>query len=314
MKHVFGPVSSKRLGQSLGVDLLPLKSCTWNCLYCQLGKTRNLITERQEFFPREEILEEIRSALSEKGNIDWITFVGSGETMLYKGIGWLIAEVRKLTSIPIAVITNGSLFYLPEVRREVLEADAVLPSLNAGSEELHQLIGRSSREFTFRRHLEGLAALRREYAGKLWIEVMLLGGINDSDEALNDIACALREIDPDMVHIVLPTRPSPDQVVQLPAEERIDRAIAIFSDVAPVVHPSKGVMDLSGAADILQAVTAIVSRHPVQQRELQKALENCFPGDRNKASESMNALLESGRFSIVDHNGEPYWVLSGGKD
>ncbi|NTW11587.1 MAG: radical SAM protein, partial [Chlorobiaceae bacterium] len=307
MKHVFGPVSSKRLGQSLGVDLLPLKSCTWNCLYCQLGKTRNLITERQEFFPREEILEEIRSALSEKGNIDWITFVGSGETMLYKGIGWLIAEVRKLTSIPIAVITNGSLFYLPEVRREVLEADAVLPSLNAGSEELHQLIGRSSREFTFRRHLEGLAALRREYAGKLWIEVMLLGGINDSDEALNDIACALREIDPDMVHIVLPTRPSPDQVVQLPAEERIDRAIAIFSDVAPVVHPSKGVMDLSGAADILQAVTAIVSRHPVQQRELQKALENCFPGDRNKASESMNALLESGRFSIVDHNGEPYW-------
>ncbi|NTU97303.1 MAG: radical SAM protein [Chlorobiaceae bacterium] len=314
MKHVFGPVSSKRLGQSLGVDLLPMKSCTWNCIYCQLGKTRKLITRREEFFPRREILDEIRSALDEKGKIDWITFVGSGETMLYEGIGWLIAEVKKLTAIPVAVITNGSLFYLPEVRREVLGADAVLPSLNAGSEELHRLIGRPASGLGFRRHVEGLSALRKEYKGKLWVEVMLLGGINDSDEALQDIASALREIDPDMVHIVLPTRPAPEQLVHLPSGERIDRAIAIFSDVATVVHPSKGVMDLSAATDLLQAVTAIVSRHPVQQRELQKAVENCFPGDEAKASETVGALLESGMFLIVDHNGEPYWVMNTQKD
>lgn len=311
MKHVFGPVSSRRLGQSLGVDLLPLKSCSWNCVYCQLGKTGKLITERHEFFPRTEILEEIRTALQEGGKLDWITFVGSGETMLYKGIGWLVTEVKKLTSIPVAVITNGSLFYLPEVRREVLEADAVLPSLNAGSEELHRRICRPSRELDFRRHLDGLVALRKEYRGKLWIEVMLLGGINDTDKALQDIADALKEIDPDMVHIVLPTRPAPDQVVHLPSEERIDRAIAIFSEVAPVVHPVKGVMDLSGAADLLHAVTAIVSRHPVQQRELLKAVESRFQGDALKASEAMGILLESGRFTIIDHNGEPYWVMKG---
>ena len=127
MKYVFGPVSSKRLGQSLGVDLLPSKSCTWNCLYCQLGKTRDFVTERQEFFPREEILEEIRQSLKVSTNLDWITFVGSGETLLYKGIGWLIAETKKLTTVPVAVITNGSLLYLPEVREELLFADAVLP-------------------------------------------------------------------------------------------------------------------------------------------------------------------------------------------
>jgi wyosine [tRNA(Phe)-imidazoG37] synthetase (radical SAM superfamily) len=313
MKHVFGPVSSKRLGQSLGVDLLPLKSCTWNCLYCQLGKTRKLITERQEFFPRAEILDEIREALAEKGKIDWITFVGSGETMLYKGVGWLIAEVKKLTAVPVAVITNGSLFYLPEVRSEVLEADAVLPSLNAGTKALHDRIGRPAPGLGFRRHVEGLAALRKEYRGKLWIEVMLLGGINDSDEALKDIAAVLREINPDMVHLVLPTRPAPDQLVHLPSEERIDRAIAVFSQVTTVVHPAKGVMDLSAAPDIIQAVTAIVSRHPVQQRELLKAIENCFPDDSMKASETMRTLSESGRFSIVDHNGEPYWVMKGDK-
>ncbi len=314
MKHVFGPLSSKRLGQSLGVDLLPPKSCTWNCIYCQLGKTRKLITERQEFFPKEEILDEIRRAIEEKRAIDWITFVGSGETMLYKGIGWLISEVKKLTSIPVAVITNGSLFYLPEVRREVLEADAIMPSLNAGSEALHDRIGRPAHDLGFHRHVEGLAALRKEYRGKLWIEVMLLGGINDSDEALTDIAEALREIGPDMVHIVLPTRPAPDQVVHLPSEERIKRAIAVFSEVAPVVHPAKGVMDLSAETDLLEAVTAIVSRHPVQQRELQKAVENCFSGDRQKASDAMTSLLKSGRFAIVDHHGEPYWVMKGEKE
>jgi wyosine [tRNA(Phe)-imidazoG37] synthetase (radical SAM superfamily) len=309
MKHVFGPVSSKRLGQSLGVDLLELKSCTWNCVYCQLGNTRRPMTERQEFFPRGEILDEIRRAIAEPGHIDWITFVGSGETMLYKGIGWLIAEVRKMTSIPVAVITNGSLFYLPEVRAELSEADAVLPSLNAGSEALHRKISRPAPGFTFRRHMEGLAAFRQEYRGKLWIEVMLLGGINDSDEALHDIAEALKKINPDMVHLVLPTRPAPEQLVHLPCEERIRRAIAVFSEVTAVMHPSKGVMDLTSARDLLQAVTAIVSRHPVQQRELQRAIENCYPGDGIMAEEVMKNMLASGRFSIIDHNGEPYWVM-----
>ncbi|TLU82892.1 MAG: radical SAM protein [Chlorobium sp.] len=310
MKHVFGPVSSKRLGQSLGVDLLPPKSCTWNCVYCQLGKTRKLMTERQEFFPREAILDEIRTAIAGKENIDWITFVGSGETMLYKGVGWLVSEVKKLTSIPVAVITNGSLLYLPEVREELLEADAVLPSLNAGSEALHDRIGRPAPGLTFRRHIEGLAAFRKEYKGRLWIEVMLLGGINDSDEALQDIADVLKEINPDMVHLVLPTRPAPEQEVHLPSEERIERAITILSQVAAVVHPAKGIMDLTGSPDLLQAVTAIVSRHPVQQRELQKAVENCFSGEKEKAAGMMKTLLESGRFRIIDHNGEPYWVIS----
>ena len=311
MKYVFGPVSSKRLGQSLGVDLLPPKSCTWNCVYCQLGKTRKFVTERQEFFPREEILEEIREALELHKGLDWITFVGSGETMLYKGIGWLIGEVKKLTSTPVAVISNGSLLYLPEVREELLQADAVLPSLNAGSEALHVQIDRPADGLTFQQHIEGLVAFRREYHGKLWIEVMLLGGINDSDEALRDLSEVLKEINPDMVHLVLPTRPAPEQEVHLPSEESIERAIAILSEVTTVVHPLKGSMDLKGAPDLLHAVTAIVSRHPVQQRELQKAIEECFADESNKASEVMKEMLATGRFRLVEHNGEPYWVSAG---
>ncbi|NTV06536.1 MAG: radical SAM protein [Chlorobiaceae bacterium] len=310
MKYVFGPVSSKRLGQSLGVDLLPPKSCTWNCVYCQLGKTRKFVTEREEFFPREEILEEIRQALVLNTSLDWITFVGSGETMLYKGIGWLIGEVKKLTATPVAVITNGSLLYLPEVRAELLQADAVLPSLNAGSEALHAAIDRPATGLTFRQHVEGLAAFRREYTGKLWIEVMLLGGINDSDDALRDLAAVLKAINPDMVHIVLPTRPAPEQEIRLPSEDRIERAIAILSEVTTVVHPVKGFMDLRNAPDLLEAVSAIVTRHPVQQRELQKAIADCFPAESDKAASVMQEMLATGRFRLVEHDGEPYWMMN----
>ena len=314
MKYVFGPVSSKRLGQSLGVDLLPPKSCTWNCIYCQLGKSRKFVTERQEFFPREEILEEVREALTVNTGLDWITFVGSGETMLYKGIGWLVAEVKKLTNTPVAVITNGSLLYLPEVRQELLQADAVLPSLNSGSEDLYELIDRPAAGLTFLQHREGLKAFRREYKGRLWIEVMLLGGINDTDVALNDLANVLEEIHPDMVHLVLPTRPAPEQEIRLPSDERLEQAIAILSKVAVVINPLKGNMDLRNAPDMLEAITAIVSRHPVQQRELHKAVADCFPGEAQKADDILSGLFASGRFGLVEHNGEPYWVFQKGEN
>ena len=309
MKYVFGPVSSKRLGQSLGVDLLPPQSCSWNCVYCQLGKTKKFVTERQEFFPREEILEEIREAIAANTSLDWITFVGSGETMLYKGVGWLIGEVKKFTSTPVAVITNGSLLYLPEIREELLQADAVLPSLNAGSETLHIQIDRPASGLTFRQHVDGLIAFRSVYIGQLWLEVMLLGGINDSNEALYDLADVVKEINPDMVHLVLPTRPAPEQDVHIPSEERIEQAIAILSTVTTVVHPVKGTMDLRSAPDMLKAVSAIISRHPVQQRELQKAIADCFPGDNDKVSAVMQDMLATARFKLVDHGGEPYWVM-----
>lgn len=310
LKHVFGPVSSKRLGQSLGVDLLPMKSCTWNCVYCQIGRTKHYVTERCEFYPPEEILKEILDALQAGTHIDWITFVGSGETLLYKDIGYLIEEVKKMTAIPVAVITNGSLFHLEEVRRELLHADAVLPSLNAGSEELYERIDRPASGFTFKQHLDGLIQFRQEYKGKLWVEVMLLNGLNDSDEALNELAAAMKLVAPDMVHLVLPTRPAPEQQVVLPDNERIDRAVVILSTAAPVLHPAKGSMDLSSATDLLEAVTAIVFRHPVQEKELSAALLVRFSGDHERADQTMKELFCSGRFGTKEQAGEIYWIPS----
>jgi len=173
MKYIFGPVPSRRLGQSLGIDTIPLKTCNWNCVYCQLGRSIPLTNERRECFPREEILAEAKSALTAHppGEIDWITLVGSGEPTLHTGIGWLIRQVKELTTIPVAVITNGALLYLPEIRAELSEADAVLPTLDAGSAALYRKINRPHPKVTFKRHLQGLIDFRKEYRGKLWVEV-----------------------------------------------------------------------------------------------------------------------------------------------
>lgn len=310
MNYVFGPVSSKRLGQSLGVDLLPSKSCTWNCVYCQLGRTRDYVTERREFFPKEEILSEILDAVASGKPIDWITFVGSGETTLYKGLDWLIAEVKKASKIPVAVITNGSLLSDPEVRRELLEADAVLPSLNAGSPELFERIDRPAPGFSFEKHVEGLRLFRQEYRGKLWVEVMLIRGLNDSEEALNDMAAVLVEIRPDMIHLVMPTRPAPESFVGIPDEEIIQRAVFILSSSAPVLNPAKGEMNLGSADGLLDTVSGIATRHPVQEIELKMALSKLFAGDAVKVREAMEMLLASGRFEKLLQGGELYWIIN----
>ncbi|NTU53861.1 MAG: radical SAM protein [Chlorobiaceae bacterium] len=309
MKHVFGPISSKRLGQSLGVDLLPSKSCTWNCVYCQLGRTQRFVTERCEFFPKEEILAEILQAVETREKIDWITFVGSGETTLYKGLDWLIGRVKQLATIPVAVITNGSLLSLPEVRRELLEADAVLPSFNAGSAELFERIDRPAPGFGFERHVEGLRQFREEYSGKLWIEVMLIAGMNDSEGALRDMAAVLSTIRPEMIHLVLPTRPAPEGFVAVPDEDRIRRAVFILSAAAPVVHPAKGEMALDSADNLLETVSEIAVRHPLQERELEAALGKLFDGDHSKVHEAIAGLLSSGRFEKVHQGDDLYWII-----
>lgn len=312
MKHVFGPVSSKRLGQSLGVDVLPPKSCTWNCIYCQLGKTRIYVTERREFFPREEILAEIKQAIDGSAAIDWITFVGSGETTLYKGLGWLIREIKKITDIPVAVITNGSLLSFEEVRDELLQADAVLPSLNAGSAELFDRIDRPAPGFTYERHIEGLIEFRKVYHGMLWVEVMLIAGMNDSTEALLDIALVLEKVKPDTVHLVLPTRPSTESSVRLPSENAIARARFILSHVVKVVHPVKGSMNLKSTADIIETVIAITKRHPLQERELRNALDELIPDEPDQVELVIRQLLGSGKFkTVMLQDGEVYWVPAG---
>jgi wyosine [tRNA(Phe)-imidazoG37] synthetase (radical SAM superfamily) len=306
MSFVFGPLPSRRLGQSLGVDPLPLKVCNWNCVYCQLGRTVPLCNERREYFPRENILAQVREVLAghTPGTIDWVTFVGSGETTLHSGLGWLIRQVKRLTDIPVAVITNGSLLHLAEVREELAVADVVMPSLDAGSAGLYRRITRPVPALSFESLLEGLVAFRREYRGRLWIEVMLMKGINDSQEALQDIADVLQRIQPDQVHINLPSRPPAEPTVQPPDEEALRRAMAILGSRANVVTASSGPFDLSGHENVADAVAAIISRHPMREEELRHTLERWSPG---QVDEALQQLVSGGQAQVVERNGERVW-------
>ena len=306
MKYVYGPVPSRRLGQSLGIDTIPLKTCNWNCVYCQLGRTEPLVNQRDDYFPPDEILTEIREVLDshKPGEIDWVTFVGSGEPTLHASIGWLIRKVKEQSDLPVAVITNGSLLYLPEVRLELLAADAVLPSLDAGTAVLYRKINRPHPEVTYKRLIEGLIAFRSEFAGKLWVEVMLVKGLNDTEDALRDIAAALSLIEPDEVHINLPTRPPVEIWVQPPDEGGLLRARAILGDIARVVHPAEGSFDLSEYDNLVDAVIGIITRHPMRQEELERTLEKWAPGQ----VEVVLAELEtSGRAQVVERYGVHFW-------
>jgi len=309
MRYVYGPVPSRRLGQSLGIDTIPSKTCNWNCVYCQLGRTIPLTNERREYFPRDEILGEVKEALSAHapGAIDWVTFVGSGEPALHSGIGWLIRQVKALTDRPVAVITNGALLYLPEVREELAAADAVLPSLDAGEPELFRTINRPHPHTTFERLLQGLIEFRREFRGKLWVEVMLVRGLNDTPEALAAIAQALQKIGPDAVHINLPTRAPVETWVQPPDDEGLMRAVAALGAMARVVHPAQGSFDQSGCHDVTEAVVAIITRHPMREEELIQTLDRWAPG---RISEALHALLADGRAQVVERYGSRFWSIA----
>ena len=310
MKYVFGPVPSRRLGKSLGIDPIPLKTCNWNCVYCQLGRTRPLTNVQREYIPRQDILNDVREALATHlpGEIDWITFVGSGEPTLHSGLGWLIRKVKSLSNLPVAVITNGTLLYQPELRADLSPTDAVLPSLDAGNACLYRKINRPWPKLTFDLLQEGMIAFRREYTGQLWVEVMLVKDLNDTVESLQEIAVALKQIRPDQVHLLLPTRPPAESWVQPSDESGVQRALAILGAVANVIMPaSDSDIKITSVADgdnLEQVILGIVTRHPMHEKELFNVLNTWSNED---VYLTLEKLLTASKVQVIKRHGQSFW-------
>jgi len=239
-----------------------------------------------------------------------VTFVGSGEPTLHSGLGAIIRQVKAHTTIPVAVITNGSLLYLPEVRADLILADAVLPTLDAGSADLYRRINRPWPELTFDSLVGGLLAFRSEYSGKLWVEVMLVRGMNDSEEALRDLATVLERIQPDQVHLSLPVRPPAESWVRPADEEGLLRAQAILGDVARVLSPAQGEFDLRSCEDVSEAILSIITRHPMREDDLFTSIQRWPDEDVRQILES---LSESGKAQLVTRYGVRFWAASGTK-
>ncbi len=308
-KYVFGPVPSWRLGNSLGVDPIPLKTCNWNCVYCQLGRSQPVTLGRARYVPERAVIHEVETTLASLGprEIDWVTFVGCGETLLHSNIGWMLREAKQLTHIPIAVITNGSLFSHSDIRRDVAVADAVLPSLDVGTEDLFRRMNRPHHRATFERHTQGLTAFRDEYDGQIWIEVMLVRELNDGEHELQETAELLKRLRPDEIHINGPTRSPVEQWVECPDPTAVVRAANIFESVAPVrvVRSTAGSLSLTAGESVVDAALQILTRHPLSQAELQQALEQRAPG---RAQEIIAQIEACGRARKVVRCGTEYWV------
>ncbi|MCX6354912.1 MAG: radical SAM protein [Candidatus Aureabacteria bacterium] len=206
-KRIFGPVPSRRLGFSLGVDIIPYKTCPLDCVYCQLGRTTDRTILRKSYVPAGEVLTELEEALGRGGKIDWITFSGSGEPTLHSGIGEMIRQVKKMTDIPVAVLTSGTLLCDPFVREKLRTADLVVPDLDAGSERVFRKINRPHPDLDFQEVVEGIAHFVSDFPGRVWLEVMLVRGVNDSPREIERIAALAAKIRPARVQLNTVVRP-----------------------------------------------------------------------------------------------------------
>lgn len=272
-KYIFGPVPSRRLGRSLGVDLVPYKTCTFDCIYCDLGRTTHKTILRQPFVSSEEIQRELELTLSilEK-RPDYITLSGSGEPTLNENMGEIIRKVKEVTSIPIAVLTNGSLLSLEEVRKDLLQADFVLPSLDAITPAFFEYINRPHQSLKIEEIISGLIQFRKQYRGQIWLEVLFCRGVNDGREEIEKFKEVIENIQPDKVQLNTPVRPPAEDFafpltsVQLEEiRERLgDKAEIIPEFTAPLGEEINSVKD----AEILN----LIKRRPCTTEDISKAL------------------------------------------
>jgi len=227
-KYLYGPVPSRRLGLSYGVDIVPFKVCTLDCVYCQLGRTVEKAIERKDFTPIEAILAELREALTEGSKADFVTIGGSGEPTLHCRLGELVDGIKGITDIPVALLTNGTLFERRDVRGDCAKVDVVLPSLDAGDEQTFRRIDRPEPTISLENVISGLCALREECAGQIWIEVFLVPSINTAPRQIAHIKEAIDRIRPDKVQLNTAVRPTADpNVVKLSAEKLQDIALRL---------------------------------------------------------------------------------------
>ncbi len=279
LKYVYGPVPSRRLGSSLGVNLTPFKTCSYSCVYCQLGPTTCKTVERRSFFPKSEVAEEIERVLerAEGAEVDYLTFAGEGEPTLNSDLGWIAEKARSAiestsSKAKVAVITNSSLLWRKDVREDLMSADACLPSLDAASESAFRRVNRPHRSLALERILEGLAEFGDEYEGEVMLEVMLVKGYNDSEEELEKIASAVSELRVDRLHVLTPVRPPASNVEPADAEA-IMLAVELFEragvKTSVIDFPECGEFDFGAFSSVEEAVR-IMSRHPMREEQLEK--------------------------------------------
>jgi len=258
--HVFGPVASRRLGRSLGVDLVPFKTCTYDCIYCQLGRTTCKTLERREWVPLGDLLEELGTKLATKP--DYITLSGSGEPTLFSRIGVLVDGIKAMTDVPVAILTNGSLLWQEEVRTQLMNADLIVPSLDAANQEMHRAVNRPHEGISFENVLEGLIDLRREFRGQYWLEIFLLAGHTAIDAEVAGLVKCVDLIKPDRVQLNTVARPPAESYAVGASHDRMLRLASMFSPPAEVISHVQAMYQQPEFPAGLEDVLKMLRRRP----------------------------------------------------
>ena len=274
-KYLFGPVPSRRLGMSLGVDLVPKKVCSLDCVYCEVGKTTKLTLDRKEYIKLDKVKEELTHYFNNNPDPDYITFSGSGEPTLNIYIGEILQFIKQnKVNIPIAVLTNGTLLYDQNVRKAILNANVVLPSLDAVTEDIFRKINRPAKDLNIDQYIQGLIDFRKEFKGQIWLEIFILPDYNDSENELKEFKKVILKINPDSVQLNTLDRPGTVLNLRGATRAELERIVDFWKlDRVKIIAASPERKNVqSYRNDIETAIIETIARRPCTLDDLAKIL------------------------------------------
>jgi len=309
-KYTYGPVPSRRLGLSLGIDIIPHKNCSFDCIYCQLGRTSNKTLMRKEYTPVEPILDELKHVLSNTNHINYLTFSGSGEPTLHIGIGYLISELKKMTDIPVAVLTNGSLLYMPDVRNDLKNADLVIPTLCSVDQEIFTRIHRSHAGLSINTIIDGYTKFREGFNGEVWLELMLIKDINDTPEQIEKMKSVIDKIKPNKIHLNTVVRPPSEEYAHPVSPTTLQDIKKLLGAKCEIIAEFKSPATKVRNADQLTEILSIIKRRPITLYELAKITGS----HENEIIKSIEMLLKQGKIEISKHDQKNYYRIQRGSD
>jgi len=296
-KYLYGPVPSRRLGRSLGIDLVPFKTCTYDCVYCQLGRTTNKTTVRLPYVPIENVLSELKTKLATGKPPDFISLAGSGEPTLHSEIGELIGRIKKMTTVPVAVLTNGSLLFMPEVQAALMQADLVIPSLDVGDENLFRYVNRPHEDISFEKMVNGLIEFTHNFPGEVWLEVLLLSGITGMVDEVRKIAALAEKIGAKRIQINTVYRPAAEDYACAVPAKQLEKLALLFPGEVDIIGTDEADSLPGAAANTADSseILSLLSRRPCTLSDICSGL-GLHPHD---AAKRLKKLIDEKQITVV---------------
>lgn len=304
-KYLFGPVPSRRFGRSLGVDLTPYKTCSLDCVFCQLGRTTNKTVVRKEYVSTDAVIAELRAWMKTDGRADYITLSGSGEPTLHSGFGEVLNFIRAHSTIPAVLLTNGTLLHLPEVRDAASFANVVKVSLSAWDQASFGWVNRPHTQLEFSRLVEGQKAFRKQFRGELWLEVFLIQGMNAMSSDVSRIADLAGEIGPDRIQLNTVVRPPAEEFAGSLSKERLSSLCGLFRPTAEVISEFSTEKALKQQAN-KGMILSMLQRRPCTTDQIAKG----FGIHLNEVSKYLGSLLQTGQIREERRNNTVYYAAA----